>query len=99
MPTVRLRDASEYPEKVQKGFELAKSWFGYDFPQPPAMSRVMAWVKPQPGAALTEDDLVAACRAAIARYKVPRYWRIVDGFPMTVTGKVQKFRLRELAAR
>jgi len=60
---------------------------------------VMAWVKPQPGAALTEDDLVAACRAAIARYKVPRYWRIVDGFPMTVTGKVQKFRLRELAAR
>jgi fatty-acyl-CoA synthase len=60
---------------------------------------VMAWVKLLPGAALTEDDLVAACRAGIARYKVPAHWRIVDGFPMTVTGKVQKFRLRELAAR
>jgi hypothetical protein len=43
MPTVRLRDASEYPERAQKGFELAKGWFGYDFKQPPAMSRVMAW--------------------------------------------------------
>ena len=43
MPTVRLRDASEYPAPIQKLFELAKSWFNYDFPQPPAMSRVMAW--------------------------------------------------------
>jgi hypothetical protein len=43
MPTVRLRDASEYPDKARKNFELAKSWFGYDFEQPPAMSRVMAW--------------------------------------------------------
>ena len=60
---------------------------------------VMAWVKPTPGAVLTEDGLVAACRAGIARYKVPRHWRIVDGFPMTVTGKVQKYRLRELAVR
>src|SRR2546426_11911942 len=43
MPTVRLRDASEYPEPVQKLFEAAKAWFKYDFEQPPAMSRVMAW--------------------------------------------------------
>ncbi len=43
MPTVRLRDASEYPDAAQKQFELAKSWFNYDFKQPPAMSRVMAW--------------------------------------------------------
>ena len=43
MPTVRLRDPSEYPESAQKLFELAKSWFGHDFPAPPAMSRVMAW--------------------------------------------------------
>src|SRR4030088_774323 len=43
MPTVRLRDASEYPAAAQKLFELSKLWFGYDFPQPPAMSRVMAW--------------------------------------------------------
>ncbi|HEY7654170.1 MAG TPA: hypothetical protein VIG07_15225 [Methylomirabilota bacterium] len=43
MPTVRLRDASEYPEAAQRLFELSKAWFNYDFAQPPAMSRVMAW--------------------------------------------------------
>jgi len=43
MPTVRLRDASEYPPPAQKVFELSRLWFGYDFAQPPAMSRVMAW--------------------------------------------------------
>jgi hypothetical protein len=43
MPTVRLRSASEYPEPVQKLFELAKAWFNHDFAEPPAMSRVMAW--------------------------------------------------------
>ena len=41
--TVRLRDASEYPAAAQKLFELSKAWFNYDFTQPPAMSRVMAW--------------------------------------------------------
>ena len=59
---------------------------------------VMAWVKPRDGATLTEHALAAACAGRIARYKTPRYWRIVDSFPMTVTGKVQKYRLRELAA-
>jgi hypothetical protein len=43
MPTVRLRDASEYPEPIQKLFEAAKAWFKYDFAEPPAMSSVMAW--------------------------------------------------------
>src|SRR4051794_23414315 len=59
---------------------------------------VMAWVKPRDGAALSAHDLVDACRGRLARYKTPRHWRIVDAFPMTVTGKVQKYRLRELAA-
>jgi hypothetical protein len=43
MPTVRLRDASEYPAEARKLFEISKAWFDYDFAQPPAMSRVMAW--------------------------------------------------------
>ena len=43
MPTVRLRDADEYPEPVQRIFELSRSWFNYEFNRPPAMSRVMAW--------------------------------------------------------
>jgi hypothetical protein len=43
MPTVRLRQASEYSDQAQKLFELSKAWFRHDFAQPPAMSRVMAW--------------------------------------------------------
>lgn len=43
MPTVRLRQAAEYPPEAQRLFELSKSWFGFDFAEPPAMSRVMAW--------------------------------------------------------
>ena len=43
MPTVRLRDAAEYPEAARKLFEISKAWFDYDFEEPPAMSRVMAW--------------------------------------------------------
>jgi hypothetical protein len=43
MPTVRLRDPSEYPEAARKLFDLSRQWFDHDFAQPPAMSRVMAW--------------------------------------------------------
>jgi fatty-acyl-CoA synthase len=58
---------------------------------------VMAWVRRKPGATAGEEDLLAHCRGKIATYKIPRYWRFVDDFPMTVTGKVQKFRMREIA--
>ena len=43
MPTVRLRDESEYPDATRKMFELSKQWFNHDFKVSPAMSRVMAW--------------------------------------------------------
>ena len=58
---------------------------------------VMAWVRPSPGSAPGEEELLAWCRARLAGFKVPRYWRFVESFPMTVTGKIQKFRLREMA--
>ena len=58
---------------------------------------VMAWVKPKPGAGLSEADLDSACRGRIATFKIPRYWKFVDTFPMTVTGKIQKFRMREIS--
>jgi len=60
---------------------------------------IMAWVRPKPGEMLTEDELVEFCKGKIATFKIPRYWKIVDEFPMTVTGKVQKFRMRELSVR
>jgi fatty-acyl-CoA synthase len=58
---------------------------------------VMAWVRLRDGVVVTGDDLIAACRGRIATYKIPRYWKFVDSFPMTVTGKAQKFRMREIA--
>ena len=54
---------------------------------------VMAWVTLADSATLTAADLAVACRGRLARYKIPRHWRIVDRFPMTVTGKVQKLSL------
>jgi fatty-acyl-CoA synthase len=58
---------------------------------------VMAWVRIRDGLGVTEHDLVAACRGRIATYKIPRYWKFVESFPMTVTGKTQKYRMREIA--
>jgi fatty-acyl-CoA synthase len=58
---------------------------------------VMAWIRARPGAVLDEAALVAHCKGKIATFKIPRYWKLVDAFPMTVTGKVQKFRMREIA--
>ena len=58
---------------------------------------VAAWVMPRPGATLDGDALTAFCRGTIATYKIPRHWKIVDGFPMTVTGKIQKYRMREIS--
>ena len=58
---------------------------------------VMAWVKLADGQSLTEDELKAFCKGKIAHYKVPRYVKFVDEFPMTVTGKIQKFKMREEA--
>ncbi|HET6411435.1 MAG TPA: AMP-binding protein [Anaeromyxobacter sp.] len=58
---------------------------------------LMAWVKLRPGATLTGEEIRAFCKGKIATYKIPRYYKFVDGFPMTVTGKVQKYKMREAA--
>ncbi|MEM1140799.1 MAG: AMP-binding protein [Pseudomonadota bacterium] len=53
-----------------------------------------AWIQIRPGVSLTEDTVKAFCKGQIAHMKVPRYIRFVDAFPMTVTGKIQKFEMR-----
>lgn len=58
---------------------------------------IMAWIRPRPGATPSEAQLTTHCRAHLAAFKVPRYWRFVETFPMTVTGKIQKYRLRQMA--
>jgi fatty-acyl-CoA synthase len=57
---------------------------------------VCAWVQLKDGETLTEDEIRAFCKANIAYFKVPKIIRLVEGFPMTITGKVQKFRMREI---
>jgi fatty-acyl-CoA synthase len=56
---------------------------------------ICAWVKLRPGQQLTEEELRAYCTGKIAHFKIPQYLRICSEFPMTVTGKVQKFKMRE----
>ena len=59
--------------------------------------QVMAWIKLRDGAEAAEDEIIEFCRGRIAHFKVPRYIKFVDDFPMTVTGKVRKVEMREVA--
>lgn len=56
---------------------------------------IMAWVQLQPGEQATSEEIRAFCQGQIAHYKIPRYIKFVEGFPMTVTGKIQKFLMRQ----
>jgi fatty-acyl-CoA synthase len=63
-------------------------------PDPKYGEEICAWVKLKEGEAVTEEEIRAYCRGQIATFKIPRYVVFVDAFPMTVTGKVQKYKLR-----
>jgi fatty-acyl-CoA synthase len=69
----------------------------YGVPDPRYGEAVMVSVILREGASLTEDELREYCDGKIAHYKVPRYVDFVGEFPMTVTGKVQKFKMRDAA--
>lgn len=58
---------------------------------------VMAWVKLHEGMTASEEEMRQFCAEQIARFKIPKYFWFVDAFPMTVTGKIQKFKMREEA--
>jgi fatty-acyl-CoA synthase len=58
---------------------------------------LMAWIIPRPDATLTTEEVRDFCREKIAHFKIPRHIRFSDAFPMTVTGKVQKYKMREAA--
>src|SRR5580698_188016 len=64
-------------------------------PDPRFGEELCAWIRLQPGETADEEEIRAHCRGQIAHYKIPRYVRFVDEFPMTVTGKVQKFLIRQ----
>jgi fatty-acyl-CoA synthase len=58
---------------------------------------VMAWIRLKEGADVDAEAIRAFCRGQIAHYKIPAHVKFVDGFPMTITGKIQKFKMREIA--
>ena len=58
---------------------------------------LMAWVILRTGSTVSEEEIREFCKGQIAHFKIPRYVKLVDSFPMTVTGKVQKFKMREVA--
>ena len=68
-------------------------------PDPKYVEELCAWIKVKSGATVTIDELRAFCRNSLAHYKTPRYIQIVEAFPQTVTGKIQKFKIREQMIR
>ena len=64
-------------------------------PDPKYIEELAAWVRLKPGATATEDEIRKFCQKNLAHYKVPKYVRFVTEFPQTVTGKIQKFKIRE----
>ncbi|WP_294250306.1 AMP-binding protein [uncultured Chryseobacterium sp.] len=60
---------------------------------------VMAWVKVRPGFQVSEEELTEYCKGRIAHYKVPKYWKFVDEFPMTISGKIRKVEMREISMK
>ncbi len=61
--------------------------------------QLLAAVRLRPGASIGEEDIRLYCKDKLAHYKVPRYVRFVEEYPMTVTGKIQKFKIRDDAVR
>ncbi|MEI7932702.1 MAG: AMP-binding protein, partial [Alphaproteobacteria bacterium] len=64
-------------------------------PDPKYGEEICAWIKLNAGEDATPEEIITWCKGQIAHYKVPRYIRFVDAFPMTVTGKIQKYQIRD----
>jgi fatty-acyl-CoA synthase len=68
----------------------------FGVPDPRYGEELCAWIRLREGETMTEDEVRAFCQGQIAHQKIPRYVQFVDEFPMTVTGKVQKFIMRQI---
>lgn len=67
-------------------------------PDPQFGEELVAWIKLAPQADnVSDEELKSFCQGAISHFKIPRYFKFVDNFPMTVTGKIQKFKMREIS--
>ncbi len=94
-----------YPREIEeflRGHEDVVDVYVIGVPDIKFGEELMAWILPREGVTLTEDNIRAFCKGKITHYKVPRYFKFVakaEDFPMTVTGKIQKFKMRELAIK
>ena len=91
-----------YPREVEEFLfrhPAVQSVQVFGVPDPKYVEEVCAWIVLKPGTAATADDIRDFCRDQIAHYKVPRYVRFVSEMPMTITGKVQKFVMRDQMIR
>jgi fatty-acyl-CoA synthase len=87
-----------YPREIEEflfGHAKIQNVQVFGVPDPKYGEEVCAWIVLRSGVRMTEEEVREYCRGQIAHYKVPRYIRFVDDMPMTVTGKVQKFVMRE----
>lgn len=91
-----------YPREIEEYLYRHKSIQDvqvFGIPDAKYGEEVCAWIKVKDGSGLTEEDVVAFCKGQIAHYKIPKHIRFVDAFPMTVTGKIQKFVMRDEMAK
>jgi fatty-acyl-CoA synthase len=91
-----------YPREIEEFLYRHKSIQDvavFGVPDPKYGEEVCAWIKVKDGSSITEEDVVAFCKGQIAHYKIPKHIRFVDAFPMTVTGKIQKFVMRDEMAK
>jgi fatty-acyl-CoA synthase len=102
--TGRLKDLvirggeNVYPGEIEEflyGFDKVQAVQVFGVPDDRFGEEVCAWIQLKSGAACDEAEVREFCRGRIAHYKIPRYIRFVNEFPMTITGKVQKFAMRE----
>jgi fatty-acyl-CoA synthase len=87
-----------YPREIEEflyGHPAVKDVAVVGVPDDKYGEELCAWITLAEGQAATEDDIRAYCQGRIAHYKVPRYVRFVPEFPLTVTGKVRKFEIRD----
>jgi fatty-acyl-CoA synthase len=87
-----------YPREIEEflhGHPKIADVYVVGLPDQKLGETVLAWIKLKAGASMAEDEVREYCQGRIAHFKVPQYVRFVESFPMTVTGKIQKFRIRE----
>ena len=87
-----------YPREIEEflyGHPKVQDVQVFGVPDPKFGEQVCAWVRLREGCSASEAEIQDYCRQQLAYYKVPRYVRFIDGFPMTVTGKVQKYLMRQ----